>query len=94
MATMFPRREFTSDDLNRTLLELELVPSASVVLLPVSERPSDVIVHLQIVFAFDLKHPDTASQLFSESAVVQCEAVSQSRLLIGLQLHYISNIFY
>lgn len=37
LATMFPRREFTREDLDRTLLELELVPSASVVLLPQSE---------------------------------------------------------
>lgn len=35
---MFPRREFTAEDLNRTLLELELVPSASVVLRPVSQN--------------------------------------------------------
>ncbi|XP_047227391.1 UBX domain-containing protein 4 isoform X2 [Girardinichthys multiradiatus] len=34
LATMYPRREFTSEDLNKTLLELELVPSASIVLLP------------------------------------------------------------
>ena len=39
MATMFPRREFTSEDLNKSLLELELAPSASVVLLPVSAPP-------------------------------------------------------
>lgn len=36
LATMFPRREFTSEDMNKTLLELELAPSASIVLLPVS----------------------------------------------------------
>uniref|UniRef100_A0A3Q4AUF0 UBX domain-containing protein 4 n=1 Tax=Mola mola TaxID=94237 RepID=A0A3Q4AUF0_MOLML len=36
LATMFPRREFNSDDLNKTLLELELAPSASIVLLPLS----------------------------------------------------------
>lgn len=36
LATMFPRREFTGEDLDKTLLELELAPSASVVLLPVS----------------------------------------------------------
>ncbi|KAI3355948.1 hypothetical protein L3Q82_004494 [Scortum barcoo] len=35
LATMFPRREFTNEDLNRTLLELQLTPSASIVLLPV-----------------------------------------------------------
>ncbi|KAM4561305.1 UBX domain-containing protein 4 isoform 3-T3 [Fundulus diaphanus] len=34
LATMYPRREFTSEDLNKTLLELKLVPSASIVLLP------------------------------------------------------------
>ncbi|NP_998206.1 UBX domain-containing protein 4 [Danio rerio] len=34
LATMFPRREFTDEDLQRSLLELELTPSASIVLLP------------------------------------------------------------
>lgn len=32
---MFPRREFTKEDYGKKLLELELAPSASVVLLPV-----------------------------------------------------------
>lgn len=40
MATMFPRREFTSEDLERSLTELELVPSASIVLLPQQCRSS------------------------------------------------------
>lgn len=40
LATMFPRREFTSEDMDKTLLELELVPSASIVLLPVSRPES------------------------------------------------------
>lgn len=35
LATMFPRREFTKEDYGKKLLELELAPSASVVLLPV-----------------------------------------------------------
>lgn len=35
LATMFPRREFTKEDYAKKLLELELAPSASVVLLPV-----------------------------------------------------------
>ncbi|XP_041857778.1 UBX domain-containing protein 4 isoform X2 [Melanotaenia boesemani] len=43
LATMFPRREFTSEDLNKTLVELELAPSASVVLLP-SGRPVNTVV--------------------------------------------------
>ncbi|XP_029980503.1 UBX domain-containing protein 4 isoform X2 [Sphaeramia orbicularis] len=43
LATMFPRREFTSEDLNKTLLELELAPSASIVLLP-SARPANTVV--------------------------------------------------
>ncbi|XP_068184725.1 UBX domain-containing protein 4 [Antennarius striatus] len=43
LATMFPRREFTSKDLNKTLLELELAPSASIVLLPHSSRPSNAV---------------------------------------------------
>lgn len=38
MATMFPRRVFTAEDMNKTLVELELAPSASIVILPVS-RP-------------------------------------------------------
>lgn len=37
LATMFPRREFTTEDLEKSLLELELAPSASIVLLPVSD---------------------------------------------------------
>lgn len=39
MATMFPRRVFTAEDMNKTLVELELAPSASIVILPVS-RPA------------------------------------------------------
>lgn len=38
MATMFPRRVFTAEDMSKTLVELELAPSASIVILPVS-RP-------------------------------------------------------
>ncbi|XP_048339790.1 UBX domain-containing protein 4 isoform X2 [Sphaerodactylus townsendi] len=34
LATMFPRREFTKEDYGKKLLDLELAPSASVVLLP------------------------------------------------------------
>ncbi|KAL4618022.1 UBX domain-containing protein 4 [Arapaima gigas] len=44
LATMFPRREFTGEDLDKTLLELELAPSASVVLLPQSGRPTNAVV--------------------------------------------------
>lgn len=36
LATMFPRREFTKEDYGKKLSELELAPSASVVLLPAS----------------------------------------------------------
>ncbi|XP_019731233.1 UBX domain-containing protein 4 isoform X2 [Hippocampus comes] len=43
MATVFPRREFTSEDLNKTLLELELAPSSSIVLLPCG-RPASTVV--------------------------------------------------
>ncbi|XP_060785278.1 UBX domain-containing protein 4 isoform X2 [Neoarius graeffei] len=43
LATMFPRREFTAEDLEKTLLELELAPSASIVLLP-SGRPANTVV--------------------------------------------------
>ncbi|XP_077392423.1 UBX domain-containing protein 4 isoform X2 [Festucalex cinctus] len=42
MATMFPRREFTSEDLNKTLMELELAPSSSIVLLPCG-RPASIV---------------------------------------------------
>lgn len=44
LATMFPRREFTREDYKRKLLDLELAPSASVVLLPAG-RPTTSIVH-------------------------------------------------
>ncbi|KAL3056812.1 hypothetical protein OYC64_019315 [Pagothenia borchgrevinki] len=44
LATMFPRREFTSEDLNKTFLELELTPSASIVLLPQSGRPANTVL--------------------------------------------------
>ncbi|KAJ0070597.1 hypothetical protein NL108_016721, partial [Boleophthalmus pectinirostris] len=43
MATMFPRREFSSQDLDRTLTELELAPSASIVILPESCRPPSAL---------------------------------------------------
>ncbi|XP_077071965.1 UBX domain-containing protein 4 isoform X2 [Siphateles boraxobius] len=43
LATMFPRREFTDEDLQKSLLELELAPSASIVLLP-SSRPSSAVI--------------------------------------------------
>ncbi|KAM7406807.1 hypothetical protein PAMA_002838 [Pampus argenteus] len=43
LATMFPRREFTSEDMNKTLMQLELAPSASIVLLP-SGRPANTVV--------------------------------------------------
>ncbi|XP_054878355.1 UBX domain-containing protein 4 [Poeciliopsis prolifica] len=42
LAIMYPRREFTNEDLNKTLLELELVPSASIVVLP-SRRPANTV---------------------------------------------------
>lgn len=44
LATMFPRREFTKEDYKKKLLDLELAPSASVVLLPAG-RPATSIVH-------------------------------------------------
>uniref|UniRef100_A0A8C7NW98 UBX domain-containing protein 4 n=1 Tax=Oncorhynchus mykiss TaxID=8022 RepID=A0A8C7NW98_ONCMY len=44
LATVFPRREFTADDLDKTLLALELAPSASIVLLPQTGRPSNMVV--------------------------------------------------
>lgn len=42
LATMFPRREFNKDDYGRTLLELELAPSASIVLVPAG-RPTTAV---------------------------------------------------
>lgn len=44
LATMFPRREFTKEDYKRKLIDLELAPSASVVLLPAG-RPAPSMVH-------------------------------------------------
>ncbi|XP_028993092.1 UBX domain-containing protein 4 [Betta splendens] len=43
LATMFPRREFTTEDLNKTFQELELAPSASIVLIP-SGRTAKTLV--------------------------------------------------
>ncbi|XP_027446693.2 UBX domain-containing protein 4 [Zalophus californianus] len=43
LATMFPRREFTKEDYKKKLLDLELAPSASVVLLPAG-RPTTSMV--------------------------------------------------
>ncbi|NWX20536.1 UBXN4 protein, partial [Aegotheles bennettii] len=43
LATMFPRREFTKEDYGKNLLELELAPSASIVLLPAG-RPATSVV--------------------------------------------------
>ncbi|XP_007894399.1 UBX domain-containing protein 4 isoform X2 [Callorhinchus milii] len=43
LATTFPRREFTNEDYNRTLTELELVPSASIILVPGGRSPSSVL---------------------------------------------------
>ncbi|XP_054976966.1 UBX domain-containing protein 4 [Sorex araneus] len=44
LATMFPRREFTKEDYKKKLMDLELAPSASVVLLPAG-RPTTSMVH-------------------------------------------------
>ncbi|XP_077303903.1 UBX domain-containing protein 4 [Lithobates pipiens] len=43
LATMFPRREFTKEDYGKSLLSLELAPSASIVLLPAG-RPGRAVV--------------------------------------------------
>uniref|UniRef100_A0A8C0H3Z7 UBX domain-containing protein 4 n=1 Tax=Chelonoidis abingdonii TaxID=106734 RepID=A0A8C0H3Z7_CHEAB len=43
LATMFPRREFTKEDYGKKLLDLELAPSASIVLLPAG-RPTTSVV--------------------------------------------------
>ncbi|MEE6489093.1 hypothetical protein FKM82_015482 [Ascaphus truei] len=43
LATMFPRREFTEEDYEKSLLSLELAPSASIVLLPAG-RPARAVV--------------------------------------------------
>ncbi|KAG8429767.1 hypothetical protein GDO86_019286 [Hymenochirus boettgeri] len=44
LATMFPRREFTKEDYGKSLLSLELAPSASIVLLPAG-RPAGAVLH-------------------------------------------------
>ncbi|KAM9244391.1 LOW QUALITY PROTEIN: UBX domain-containing protein 4-like [Dugong dugon] len=44
LATMLPKREFTKEDYKKKLLDLELAPSASVVLLPAG-RPTTSMVH-------------------------------------------------
>ncbi|XP_033858231.3 UBX domain-containing protein 4-like isoform X3 [Acipenser ruthenus] len=44
LATMFPRREFTIEDFDKTLLELELAPSAAIVLLPQTGRSAAAVV--------------------------------------------------
>lgn len=44
MATMFPRRVFTAEDMNKTLVELELAPSASIVILPQSSWQRNAVV--------------------------------------------------
>ncbi|XP_073503366.1 UBX domain-containing protein 4 isoform X2 [Phyllobates terribilis] len=43
LATMFPRREFTKEDYGKSLLSLELAPSASIVVLPAG-RPARAVV--------------------------------------------------
>ncbi|XP_053326806.1 UBX domain-containing protein 4 [Spea bombifrons] len=43
LATMFPRREFTKEDYEKSLQSLELAPSASIVLLP-ARKPARAVV--------------------------------------------------
>ncbi|KAL8183247.1 UNVERIFIED_CONTAM: UBX domain-containing protein 4, partial [Gekko kuhli] len=43
LATMFPRREFTKDDYGKKLSDLELAPSASVVLLPAGKSTTAAV---------------------------------------------------
>ncbi|XP_030888786.1 UBX domain-containing protein 4 [Leptonychotes weddellii] len=43
LATMFPRREFTKEDYKKKLLDLELAPSASVVLLPAGRTTTSMV---------------------------------------------------
>lgn len=40
LATTFPRKEFTSEDDAKTLLELNLVPSSVILILPLDKAPS------------------------------------------------------
>lgn len=59
LATMFPRREFTKEDYKKKLLDLELAPSASVVLLPVCICMYIVFLLLSIFsFTLDCTRPD------------------------------------
>ncbi|XP_067843320.1 UBX domain-containing protein 4 [Heptranchias perlo] len=43
LATTFPRKQFTKDDYKKTLTELELVPSASIILVPGGRSTSSVV---------------------------------------------------
>lgn len=71
MATMFPRRVFTAEDMNKTLVELELAPSASIVILPVS-RPvplGDSSVRVE-------PPPHTSSSVGRFSATLACSGLN------------------
>ncbi|XP_034042218.1 UBX domain-containing protein 4 isoform X2 [Thalassophryne amazonica] len=43
LATVFPRREFVNEDFSKTLLELELTPSASIIVLPSGKAANSVV---------------------------------------------------
>ncbi|XP_072328391.1 UBX domain-containing protein 4 isoform X2 [Scyliorhinus torazame] len=43
LAITFPRKQFTKDDYSKTLTELELVPSASIILIPGGRSPSSMV---------------------------------------------------
>ncbi|XP_038645850.1 LOW QUALITY PROTEIN: UBX domain-containing protein 4 [Scyliorhinus canicula] len=43
LAITFPRKQFTKDDYIKTLTELELVPSASIILIPGGRSPSSMV---------------------------------------------------
>ncbi|XP_041056015.1 UBX domain-containing protein 4 [Carcharodon carcharias] len=43
LAITFPRKQFTQDDYNKTLTELELVPSASIILVPSGRSTSSMV---------------------------------------------------
>ncbi|XP_049583656.1 UBX domain-containing protein 4 isoform X2 [Syngnathus scovelli] len=93
MATMFPRREFTSEDLNKTLLELGLSPSSSIVLLP-RGRPACTIVPStgggMWAFLSTLFYPVLTVWRFVTSFTFQTPPQEPSRSSFALSQSYIN----
>uniref|UniRef100_A0A672L2U7 UBX domain-containing protein 4 n=1 Tax=Sinocyclocheilus grahami TaxID=75366 RepID=A0A672L2U7_SINGR len=64
LATMFPRREFTAEDLEKSLLELELTPGASIVLLP-----QDLMSSVIVIFRYLCNFSKTCIFIFHDVSV-------------------------